>query len=801
MLPHQLKTALRTLSRNKGYTLLNSIGLSVGVAACLLIFLVIRFQLSFDNFHPAKDRIYRVVSIPYKDGSGYNARAGVALPVASALRIDYPQLEKVAAIFGRDGQVTVLNGTHGAEAEKKFNEENDVYFAEPTFFDIFNFGWLAGDPKTALMAPHTVVLTRATAIKYFGDWQAAIGRSIKFDNKDIFKVTGILQDMPVNTDFPLGVVFSYSSLANVDLSDWIGTYGRGYCFVRLPPGLDAKKFDAELQIFINRHEPKEGRIHGITLQPRAEMHFDGRFGNYNGRTFSKEWITSLILTAAFLLIIACVNFVNLATAQAVRRSQEVGVRKVLGSSRRQLMGQLLGETAFITILAVFIAIGLASTALPFLNQLLKMAISLRLTDPLLLFFLGLVTLIVTVLSGLYPAFILSGFSPIHSLKNKITTKIAGGIPLRRILTTLQFGVAQVLIICVLVASSQVDYFRNAPLGFDKASIVNVPIPGDSLSQLKMNSVRQQLLQQPGIETLSFSTFSPLDNDIWSNQFKFDHSPVKSAFQTYFKWADAGFFDTYQPQLIAGRTYHPSDTLQEFVVNETLVKQLGIRDPKDILGKEINFWDQKKAPVVGVVKDFQTNSMQSPITPIVLGCWKENYGMIGIKIKPQNIPQTLAAIKSIWSAAYPDYVYQYQFLDEKIDSYYKEESRLSQLYRVFAGLAILISCLGLYGLVSFIAIQRSREIGVRKVLGATAAQIVYLLSREFTILIGIAFLTAAPLAYYFMHCWLEGFAYHVSPGPGIFLLALACSIFIAWCTVGYRAFKAAVTSPVNTLRTE
>ncbi|GGA94443.1 ABC transporter permease [Puia dinghuensis] len=799
MLPHHLKTALRTLSRNKGYTLLNIIGLSVGVAACLLIFQVVRWQLSFDNFHVAKDRIYRVVSIPYKEGSGYNARAGVALPVASALRIDYPQLEKVAAIFGRDGQVTVLNDTHSAE--KKFNEENDVYFAQPAFFDIFNFAWLAGNPKTALTAPHTVVLTKATAIKYFGDWQTAMGRSIKFDNHDIFKVTGVMKDVPANTDFPLGVVFSYTSLTNVDLTDWIGTYGRGYCFVRLPSGLDAGKFNGELKNFINRHEPKEGRIHGIALQPLAGMHFDGRFGNYNGRTFSKEWITSLILTAAFLLIIACVNFVNLATAQAMRRSQEVGVRKVLGSSRRQLMGQFMGETALITLLAVLIAVGLASTALPFFDQLLKMEVPLRLNDPWLLIFLGLVTGIVTVLSGLYPAFILSGFSPIYSLKNKITTKMSGGISLRRILTTLQFGVAQVLIICVLVASSQVGYFRNAPLGFDKASIVDVPIPGDSLSQSRMNSVRQQLLQQPGIETLSFSTFSPLDNVIWSNQFKFDHATSKTVFQTYFKWADAGFFATYQPQLIAGRAYRQSDTLQEFVVNETLVKQLGIRDPKDILGKEINFWDQKRGAVVGVVKDFQTNSMQSPITPVVLGCWKENYEMIGIKIKPQNIPQTLAAIKSIWNAAYPDYVYQYQFLDEKIDSYYKEESRLSQLYRVFAGLAILISCLGLYGLVSFMAVQRSREIGVRKVLGATAAQIIYLLSREFTILVGIAFLASAPLAWYLMHHWLEGFASHVSVGPGIFLLALACSLFIAWCTVGYRAFKAATTNPVHTLRTE
>ena len=366
------------------------------------------------------------------------------------------------------------------------------------------------------------------------------------------------------------------------------------------------------------------------------------------------------------------------------------------------------------------------------------------------------------------------------------------------------------------------------MGFDQAGIVNVPVPTDSVSQRKMESVRQEVLRLPGVEQISFSTFSPLDNDIWSNQFKFDHSSQKTDFQTFFKWADADFFRTYGTVMVAGRPYQPSDTLREYVVNETLVRRLGIRDPKDILGKEINFWDQLRGPVVGVIRDFHTNSLQKPITPVVMGCWKETYGMAGIKlrggagsgeatdggeamasgeamaggeVRGRNVAVTLAAIERIWRAAYPDYVYSYQFLQDKIDGYYKEEGKLSDLYRFFAGIAIFISCLGLYGLVSFMAAQRTKEIGVRKVLGASVADLVVLLSREFTVLIGIAFLVAAPVAYVISHRWLEGFAYSIHPGVGVFLPAVVFSVILAWITVGYKTYRAATANPTVALRSE
>jgi hypothetical protein len=349
--------------------------------------------------------------------------------------------------------------------------------------------------------------------------------------------------------------------------------------------------------------------------------------------------------------------------------------------------------------------------------------------------------------------------------------------------------------------SQTNFFRNADIGFNKESIVTVPIPDDSLSQTRMESVRHNLLMQPGIKNVSFSTFSPMDNDIWNNYFKFDHNPNKTDFLTYFKWADASFYKTYQLELVAGRFYAQSDTLNGYVVNETLVKNLGIQNPKDILGKEINFWDQKRAPVVGVVRDFNTNSLQSPIVPVVMGCWKSAYQEIGIKIAEGKTKQTLAAIEKIWKVAYPDYVFENKFLDEKINSYYKEENLLAQLYEIFAGIAIFISCLGLYGLVSFLAIRRVKELGIRKVLGASVQSIIYLFSREFTILIGVAFLVAAPLAYYLMQRWLEAFSFRIQLGFGLFLIAITGSMMIALITVAYRSFKAAVANPVISLRDE
>ena len=735
MFKNYFKTAIRNLKRYKNYALINILGLAVGIAASLLIFLVIRYETSFDNFHKKKKDIYRLgTEFHTQDGVSYSD--GIAFPVGAALRIDFPQIKEVASIFKNGNQITIEQDN---KQLKKLNEDN-FYYAEAGFFKMFDFGWITGDPKTSLSDPHSAVLTKATAEKYFGNWESAMGKTFKYDNKTLYKVTGILKNVPPNSDFPLSVVVPHSALENTfiksNLNDWVSTFGGAYTFVVLPPELSPAKFNTQLIAFAKKHKPSEYAKDAYVAQPLSEIHYDDRFGNYGGHTFSHSLIRALALIGIFLILIACVNFINLATAQAVNRSKEVGVRKVLGSNRSQLAFQFLGETVLITIAAVIISIVIAASALPFLNKLLETKMTMNfISDPWLLLFALIVTIVVTFLSGLYPAIILSGFNPITALKSKITSKMVGGISLRRALVVLQFAIAQILIIGMLIVVSQMDFFRNASLGFDKAAIINVPLPGDSLSKSKVDYMRNQLLANNNILHASFSFASPSDNGNWNSDFKFDHAGKSTNFSANLKWADADYFKTYNLQFVAGRPYYPGDTVREFVVNETLLRKLGIRNPQDVIGKEINFWDGRKvANIVGVVRDFNSYSLREPMAPVVLSTWKDVYQTIGIKIKPGAEKAVLPFVEKLWNQSFPDYVYQYHFLDDTIASFYKQENQLSVLYKIFAAIAIFISCLGLYGLVSFMAVQRTKEVGIRKVLGASARHIVYLMSKEFTLLI-------------------------------------------------------------------
>jgi putative ABC transport system permease protein len=794
-----LKTSWRNLRSHKAYLAINTIGLAVGISACLLVFLLIQYETSFDDFHKNKDRIYRVVAAT-KTPAGMNYSKASAFPVAQALRIDYPQLEHVARIYVRDNKQVTIPNKDASQAEKKFREK--VFFAEPDFFDIFNFPFLAGDPKTALSEPNTAVLTQATAEKYFGDWHTAIGKLITCENDGVCKITGILKNIPVTTNFPLQVVLSFETSRQEDLpTDWVTQDGSLNTFLLLPENITKPQFDAGLPMFVKRHAPAEYANHGYILQPLADIHYDSRFGTYNGSTFSKKLITALGSIGFFLLIIACVNFINLATAQAVNRSKEVGIRKVLGSGKKRLIIQFLSETFLITLISVVMAIGFTLIVLPLLNDLLRTSVEIHPGFSLMAFLFSLIIL-VTILSGLYPAVLLSGFNPITVLKSKLTGRTAGGLSMRRVLVVFQFTVAQALILACLIVVSQINFFQNASMGFDKDAIVTVQLPNDPARLVRSDALKLQLLQQAGIGNVSLSTFTPIDKAGWDGDFTFNNSAKKSDFNAEFKWADADYFKTYNLRFVAGMSYKDADTVSGFVVNELMVKKLGFSNPEDIIGKRLAFWNGAiSARIVGVVKNFNSSSLEKEMKPVVLGSYKPLYRILNIKIQPQQVKQTLAAIARLWTNTFPGYTYEYQFLDDTIAALYRQESRLSQLYQLFAGIAIFISCLGLYGFVSFMAVQRTKEIGVRKVLGASVIEIVYLISKEFTVLIGVAFLISAPIAYYFMHQWLEKFAYRTTIGVGLFLLTFLAAEMIAWLTVGFQAIKAAVANPVKSLRTE
>lgn len=804
MLKNYFKTAWRSLVRNKSYTIINITGLAIGIAACLLIFLVINFETSFDNYHQKKDHIYRILS-KRTSSEGVKIRASMPIPLEKDLRIDFPQLPLVTSALHDDGKQISINDNSGRV--KKFKED-DTYIVEPQFFSVFDFAWLAGNKKNALTEPNTVVLSEQVAKKYFGSWDKAMGKTITYEKNLDLKVTGILKDQPANTDLPVTLAISYATIKSTDyksnMEDWGSNFGSHNCFVVLPDNISEARFNQDLVAFLKKHKPEDYKKEALLLQPLTEMHYDTRAGLFSGEVFSRDLIKALGLIGLFLLVIACVNFINLATAQAVNRSKEVGIRKVLGSRRNQLILQFLSETFIITLFAVLVAIALSEAALPSLNKLLEVKLNAGfITDPLILLFLGGVLIAVTLLSGMYPSMVLSGFNPIAALKNKISRGKSSGITLRRSLVVLQFGIAQVLVIGTIVIISQVDHFKNSSLGFDKDAVITVTLPGDSVSRLSMKALRNQILEQPGIKDLSYSFSSPSDNASWGTRITYNNAAEESDFRVNLKWADVEYFKLYNLKFVAGRPYVKSDTVREYVVNETLLKNLGVTNPKDAIGKTINIWGDKKltAQIVGVVKDFNVSSLREQIPAVLMASWNDQYSIANIKLNPANMKPTLANIEKVWTATFPENIYEYKFLDQKIANFYKKETQLSQLYKIFAGMAIFISCLGLYGMVSFMAVQRTKEVGIRKTLGASVSHIVYLFSKEFTLLILVSFAISAPIAWYFMQLWLQEFTYRIYLGAGIFIMSISLSIIIAWATVGYKAIKAALVNPVRSLRSE
>jgi putative ABC transport system permease protein len=820
MFKNHFKTAFRSLSRNRNYTIINIAGLAVGIAVCMMIFIIIQFQTSFDIFHAKKDRIYRVLTeYHHADAANISYGTGLPLPMPTGLKTAFPQLEQVVPIYAsHNDQLQVLddNGT----PVKNFKEQSGVFYTEPSFFKIFDFPLLAGS-YASLKDPNNVLLTKEIAETYFGDWKTAIGKTIKLTGSyrigaGLFqfppialKVSGILATIPANTDFQLKLVVAFGTDFTGDKEyglqnpDWNETSPDFGCYVLLPPNISVDNFNQQLRTYARKVQSPENKD-SYSIQALSAVHYDTETGNYSNKAISHELLNVLWLIATFILLIACVNFINLSTAQAVNRAKEVGVRKVLGSNKSQLQIQFIIETFLIVTIAVMLAAVITIPALPSVNQLLELSLSFNiLNNPAIILFLLTVTIVVTALAGFYPSIVLSRFNPVNALKSKLTVNTAKGISLRRGLVVFQFIIAQALIIGTLIIVKQMNYFMNQPLGFDKDAIVNVPFRPDNTGSKLTDYLRQQLLSVNGVQAVSFSSNTPVedDNDMLST-FRFNHAIKETDFKAITKFADNEYVPAYKLHLVAGRNLQPSDMTKEFLVNESFVKSLGFKKPEDILNKEISMWDDRiKCRVVGVLKDFNDRSFRHDLAPLLITTNITMYRQAGIKLVTTNISSTMQSVKKIWEQTFPDYVYEYKFLDDKIESFYKRESQLSQLYKIFAAIAIFLSCLGLYGLASFMAVQRIKEVGIRKVLGATAGNIVYLFSKEFIILIAIAFTIATPIAWYYMHQWLQDYAYRINISWWLFAAGGLAAIIIALATISFQAIKAARANPVKALRTE
>lgn len=799
MFKNYLTTTLRKLSRNKAYTAINVFGLALGITCSLMLFLLIKYELSFDNFHDKANRICRVNTI-YVRAEGESHDTGTPFPFGPALRKDFPELEKVAMVdYESGGLVTIVDGD---KAPVRFQEKEGVVFIEPDFFDMFDFPWIAGNPKT-LAEPNNVALTEELARKYFPN-ENPIGKRLRLDNKLDLIVTGVLKNFPANTDFPFKLLASFITVKDLgrDLESWQNTMSNVQTYALLPKNLSVKNLESRLPAFLEKYwTDKDGinkRIH--TVQPLREIHFDTRYGAFSGNVTSKATILAFALIGFFLIVTACINFVNLATAQAIDRSKEVGVRKVLGANRLQLIRHFIGETFAITVLAVFVAVALNELLFQRFAEIMKLKMSFNLFgDPAVFGFLLITTVVVSLLSGFYPALVLSGFQPALALKSKNTTKPGGGLTLRRGLVVVQFAISQALIIGTLIIAAQMDYFRSKDLGFNKDAIVTVSLP--NRDQLKLESLRAQLLQDAGVKNVSLAYASASSGNSWSTDYQHKSGDHIQRHVANVRFSDANYFETYGLQLLAGRTYTESDTIKEFVVNEALVRQMGLSSPEEAIGEYLTFWNAPAKPIVGVVKNFHLISLHDEINPCILATNQRVYLQASIKINLQSAPAALQHIERVWAATFPENVFEYKFLDDTIAEFYKDEEKMSQLLKIFAGIAILIGCLGLFGLVSFMAAQRTKEIGVRKVLGATVADILGLFSKEFAALILVAFIIAAPVAYFAMNDWLENFVYRIDVGLGVFLSTIVVTFIIAGATVGYRAMRSALTNPAEALRYE
>ena len=801
MFKNYLKTTVRNLFREKTSTVINVAGLTLGITCSLILFLLIRHFSGYDNYHANRDRIYRVVH--ESDGNqGRNYTPGVPAVLTDAFRIDFPEAQEVVFTSYRAGSMVTIPQLSGEP--KKYAEESGVVFTQSNFFRVFDRAILMGDHFNGLDKPNEAIISERWALKYFGK-KEVLGEVVQFDNQE-YKITAVMDDFPSNTDFPFDLMLSYITIKqSSEENGWHSIWSDEQCYFLLKPGESIENVKGRMASFTDKYLGKENTDHALfTIQPLSEIHFDGHYGTYSYHTISKGFLVAFGVIALILIFTACINFINLSTAEAIKRSREVGIRKVLGSSRRQLIRQFLGETTLVSVMAMVLSLAVAQLAITFLNPFMQVDLSLDFsTDGMLWAFIISVTLIVSTLSGLYPAFIVSGYNPALALKNLINNRNSSGYNLRRTLVVTQFLISQFFIISTIVVIRQLEYFQNKDLGFRKDAIVVVPIPqketpdeGEGIS--KMRTLRNELLLIPRIASASLNSTPPASGSVSGTNFSIEGKD--ESFSTQVKQVDGNYLDLFGLNLLSGTNIKDLDTADGFLVNEKFVHTAGYDKPAELLGKVINVWG-KKLPVVGVVKDFHTVSLRNPIEATLLMNRMRGYENLALQLNPGEMQTTIGQIQTKWEAAYPEYIFEYHFLDQQIQEFYDDEKKMSALFGIFSCIAIFIGCLGLFGLATFMANQKTKEIGVRKVLGASVESIILLFSREYARLILLGFVFSAPLAWLAMNKFLDEFAYKITVGPGIFIMGLGSTLVIALLTVGYKSFKSAVVNPATSLRSE
>ncbi len=797
MLKSHMRIALRNIRKHKAYSLITIIGLAIGIAVCILIFLFVEYELGFDSHIADKEYIYRVVTQTDRaEGKGYVG--GTPFPTAAALRNDFPELERTTQIY-KDSDMMITVG------ENRY-EEDAIFFVESQFFKLFDIEWILGTESQALDDPFTVILTERLADKYFGDTKV-LGEVLQLNNEFDLRVEGVVSNPPRRTSLPYDMLISWKTLnarwSGKRLEQWDFLDTDSHTFTLLPKSVEPKTLEKRFEQFEQKYmEPDYAQSWSFRLQPLGDIHFNPRYGSYNYVT-SRVILFALSAIGLLILVIACINFINLTTAQAMKRNREIGMRKVLGAHRVQLIRQVLGETSLFTLISILVALFLAESVLPYLNQFLGNNTKLGIFSSSSVFiFLGIVFLLMSVLNSLYPAMVLTRYQPVEAFKERLTYTGKRSLAFRNSLVLFQFTISQILIVGTLVIAGQMRFIANRSLGFRNEEILTVPIP--AYEEARCEALRSRWMQNSSIREVSFAWSAPVSGSDFRTPCEYETSGNIAEFPVYIKMCDKRYLDIYDIPLVAGhffvRNVNDESNIQ-WVVSSSVVRQMGLSDPQEAVGKRITV-NGRKGDIIGVTSDFHEFSLHTEIQPTVFfNFWPQNFREAQILLDMNNVRGALSHIRELWTEFYPEYIFQYEFLDEYIKSLYETESKIMIMIQSASVLSILIACLGLLGLVSFMVLQRSKEIGIRKVLGATIASVYFMISKDFFKWVVIANIVAWPLAYYLAHEWLKEFAYRIPLGVGYFMIGGSISLGIAALVMSYQVMRAATANPVEALRYE
>ncbi|MEZ5039413.1 MAG: ABC transporter permease [Saprospiraceae bacterium] len=820
MIKHYLKTAFRNLFKHKLFSFVNILGLGLGMACCFLILIFVRHEFSFDNFQKNVDRIGRV-NYTASFGNSATVLARIPPPIAPLMPDFFPEVKYAARMFPRSVSVEVREGAAG-NGVARF-EVPEVAFVDSNLLDILTFDFIEGDPLLALKQPFSVILTEEMARQFFGSTEV-LGKTIHFLSTYPFRVTGVIKDHPDNSSLRFNLLVPYENMYDIEgetfgpslrnnlTQNWVVSHSA--TFVLLTEGASMAAINERFPAFLKTYGNEQFRDNqSFSVMALRDIHTQSQAGLEQVAPANMNYLYLFIGIGLLTLVIACINFVNLSTASSLSRAREIGVRKAVGAGKEGIMGQFLGESILLSFLGFLISMVLLQLFLPYLNTLTQRELSFNIWQEswLSIVFLG-IFLLTGLLAGIYPAFFVARFKPIHILKGKGYASLPQGARLRKVLVSIQFWVSIVLMAGTFGIYKQISYLQSQPMGFQQDQVINVPLFSPNVNAVfggvdanlrqKTNAFEEELLKNPKVEAVTLSS-GTLGVGAVRRRIDSDNIPPEENVFAAGLSVDYDFVETYALELVTGRSFgraFGTDHLDAYVINESAVTLLGWESPEQALGQMVDR-EGKKGKVIGVVKDFHYRSLRYPIDAFIMDVNPATFNTFSIRIQGSDLPETIDFIESKWNTMFPEKVFENTFLDETIGNSYASDTRFGQIISYFAFLAILISCFGLYGLVTYTAVQKTKEIGIRKVLGASISHILLLLSKEFIWLIGIAGLLAFPLVYYGLQQWLSNFAFTIKLGVGLLLAPWALVLAIALLTLSYQALKAAFSDPVKALRYE